>query len=1098
MSDLFSVTQSDLFTVEAGAELLWSPEGKILPKQCDDPTNLKFSPPTSKECFQKLRTKYQSALSTMNVNVQMKSTKTRRRQSFAISQMLQSVTSIASTPLKMTSADAERLVESMRKSTVKRKSMAPKSAKKTRAQVLRRVSRNIDEIFASHFAEAEADQVLTQATPHYNKQVKRSKEIQLVDRFDDDPFESLMGGSPVQCSSTPPKGPSTPPTSGRKSAAKASTPQSARKQIASPGPRTPHYVVSNPASARKSTLGSAVRLRDQNFNTSPQMMSPKPAVPLSQSRRPLLSARKAPTPLLPKSAQKAPASNIATPTRPAASPAGRTPAYYTAPGTNRLAQLPPASSTPQRKTSMSVASVGKAYQIAASHSMLQAAQAPQVNLSVEKMGAILQSMKKNDAKNRNAALSVIKARGCTPQGNTTAKKAPSSHSVVKTLPFSDYDCTPAVETPMFMYADQDAMSCEDSLIMDAVLGLDLDMAAFADADDEMETEVDSPSVFEEEGSAMCVVEDEPACDPEEGAGDLSAPASVVLGGELLEASVFEDMASETEASSTVIPSDSVIVLKIHDSSVASDARGESAATAEEDVMPSGYASDSSTSPQNVRVRYSVGSTARRSLSNTRGRISIGALDGVGLAGDRAETSPIVFHAPVCKAAVFYAPPSRGTTPAAKPASSKSMATPRSLSKNAVRLAQSAVKVLLSSPKATASAASASSAKKAPAAPQGSSTDMSDSDLDTSSSSLLQQSADKIIRAAAQPSRRKSLGNVSVTNLIKKFQANVKSPVRKEKKAAPVGESAAATIAASADVPVAVQETAPEQQVTPLKILAAEIAKSTGRVTRSAAKGATSTKKTSATPMLSPRTAVPATASPVPRATPAAPASVSVEGGKAATAQKTPFTSLPEVDECASLRRASQEILSTLGSETPATPVLQSSTKRARASTAKKVASAVKAAPVPVEAAALEASEEIDANNENAPVSVVNVQKTEPVVLASALKTAGRRKTIATGARSVAIDAAVASPTPTYSLRSRKSLAAPPASTPAPADTARELFAEAAARTPAHKSYSTRQANKTPAGTYTAAKAKRTERNKKLDALVGDVDELLSMIEATVS
>jgi hypothetical protein len=207
-----------------------------------------------------------------------------------------------------------------------------------------------------------------------------------------------------------------------------------------------------------------------------------------------------------------------------------------------------------------------------------------------------------------------------------------------------------------------------------------------------------------------------------------------------------------------------------------------------------------------------------------------------------------------------------------------------------------------------------------------------------------------------------------------------------------------------------------------------------------------------------------------------------------------------VDECASLRRSSLEILNTLGSESPATPVLQSSTKRGRASTAKKTASVVKPAPEQAESVVIDAPEEAVVNNENAPVSVVNVQKTEPIVLASALKTAGRRKTIAAGTRSVAIDESAAAPTPAYSLRSsRKSLAAPPASTPAPAATARELFADAAAaRTPAPKSYSTRQANKTPAGAYTAAKAKRTEHNKKLDALVGDVDELLSMIEATVS
>jgi hypothetical protein len=491
MSDLFSFDNADLLAVGTGSGLLWSPEGKMLPKQSIEPVlSLQVSPPNSKETFQKLRTKYQSALSTLNGNVQNKSTKQRRRQSFAISQMLQSVTTIASTPLKMSTADTERLVESMRKSTVKRKSMVPRSNRKTRALALRRVSRSIDDIFDSHFADTAHLGSLTAPTPHHNKDVKlkSSKEILLVDRFEDDPVMHVIDGECFQKNGH--NIPSVPhaaasPVSRR---TPSTTPRSLQKSI------TPHVV--GGGSHRKSTMSSAAA----NISAPG---TPKASTP----RTHVQSARRVPV-----SQPQTPASpKISTPTR--ATPTSRTP-YYTAPGSMRPVlhsartprAIPPSAS--KRLSSVAATASMAARGALGGYSSHKLPSTPQssrgskttadtsVHLSAEKMGAFLQSMQRHDAlhRNRHAALTVSKDRACTPAttcrtGHSSAVKrhvaVGSVNSVAKALPFTDCDVELTTQQHANDYECDIAYdgSCDDSAIMDAVLGLDLDMAAFADAED---------------------------------------------------------------------------------------------------------------------------------------------------------------------------------------------------------------------------------------------------------------------------------------------------------------------------------------------------------------------------------------------------------------------------------------------------------------------------------------------------------------------------------------------------------------------------------------------------------------------------------------
>jgi hypothetical protein len=1129
MSDLFSFDNADLLDVGTGSGLLWSPEGKMLPKQSIEPVlSLQVSPPNSKETFQKLRTKYQSALSTLNGNVQNKSTKQRRRQSFAISQMLQSVTTIASTPLKMSTADTERLVESMRKSTVKRKSMVPRSNRKTRALALRRVSRSIDDIFDSHFADTAHLGSLTAPTPHHNKDVKlkSSKEILLVDRFEDDPVMHVVGAECFQENGH--NIPSVPHAAA--SPVSRRTPSTTPRSLQKPGSArsTPHGV--GGASHRKSTVSSTAA----NISAPG---TPKASTP----RANVQSARRVPV-----SQPQAPASpKISTPIR--ATPTSRTP-YYTAPGSMRPAMH--SARTPRAiplSASKRLSSVAATASMAArgtlggysSHKLPGTPQSSRgskttadtsVHLSAEKMGAFLQSMQRNDAlhRNRHAALTVSKDRACTPAttcrtGHSSAVKrhvaVGSVNSVAKALPFTDCDAEPTTQHRTGDYECDLAYdgSCDDSAIMDAVLGLDLDMAAFADAEDGDED--DSMDVVDAEVSQLLV---EYAIEAD-GDGFVGSQPTVVVdttGAEVVEEENFAvNVGEEPDANTvTVIPEEHVTVLTIHTDDAVTDGPVDSAVeiVQDQDAALSGYGSDSSTSPQIVRVRYSVGSTARRSLSNTRGRISLGALEGVGLAGDRADTSPVVFHAPVSKppsrkpslggyvssnivsntreeaftAAVnaeascsvrCVSPPS-GSPSATQPStavSAAARATPRSMSKGALRV-RSAAKPLCSTSNSALTRSS----------------EPTDSDADGSPAAHLAFGS-AIVRAAAQGSRRKSLGNVSVSNLIRRFQGQLPTALPQQLLAATTDGDAvtsAATVATSdSSVTTVMSPRSPRSQpVVPSTVFEQGAICVTGAVLASpAAEPRRSTRSASKIKSAQKKTTTPAAAG--------------NEG---------------DVDVCSSLRKAALEILNTLGAETPVTPLAskantKSTGKKGRASTTKTSRSVAKS--VAADIVADEGPVFNGSDTENAPASVVNTI----VPLASALKTTSKRRASVACGVTLAVPTADDSETPRpYALRSsRKSMAALPATpsitvsaAPGPedaaADPARELFGtlpnssikSGAVRTPRTKIANHRAtlgASKTPAGTYTALKVKRVERNRKLDELCGTCDELLSMIDATI-
>jgi hypothetical protein len=1131
MSDLFSFDSTDLLDVGTGSGLLWSPEGKLQPKQSIEPVlSLQVSPPNSKEAFQKLRTKYQSALSTLNGNVQNKSTKHRRRQSFAISQMLQSVTTIASTPLKMSTADTERLVESMRKSTVKRKSMVPRSNRKTRALALRRVSRSIDDIFDSHFADTAHLGSLTAPTPHHNKDVKlkSSKEILLVDRFEDDPVMHVVGAEYFQenghnIPSVPHAAAS--PVSRR---TPSTTPRSAQK--VGSARNTPHVV--GGGSHRKSAVASTAA----NISAPG---TPKTSTP----RANVQSARRVPV-----SQPQTPASpKISTPT--CATPTSRTP-YYTAPGSMRpvlhSARTPRAVPLSASKRLSSVAATASMAARGAlggysSHKLPGTPQSSRgskttadtsVHLSAEKMGAFLQSMQRNDAlhRNRHAALTVSKDRACTPAttcrtGHSSAVKRlaalGSAHSVAKALPFTDCDIEPTTQHCSGDYECDLAYdgSCDDSRIMDAVLGLDLDMAAFADIEDGDEN--DSMDLVDMEVS-QALVEYAIEADGDDFEGLQATAVINNTGAEVVEEeNSVNNVCEEGDADTvTVIPEEHVTILTIHVDDGATDGPVGSAegTVQDQDAALSGYASDSSTSPQIVRVRYSVGSTARRSLSNTRGRISLGALDGVGLAGDRADTSPVVFHAPVSKpgsrrpslggyvgssivnntreeaftAAVnaeascsvrCVSPPS-ATQSAEKSTTNVSAATarvtPRSMSKGALRV-RSAAK-----PQASTSNSALTC-----------SSEPTDSDTEGSPAPHLAFGS-AVVRAASQGSRRKSLGNVSVSNLIRRFQGQLPTALPTQQLLASTTDgdavTSAATVATSdSSVTTAMSPRSPRSQPVVLRTVLEE-----GAITAAG--------EVLASPVAEPR-----------RSTRSASKTKSAQ--KKATTPAAAGTE-GDLDVCGSLRKAALEILSTLGAETPVTPLstknsAKSTGKKGRASTAKISRGAAKS--VAADIVADEGSALYGSDTENAPASVVNAI----VPLASALKTTSKRRASVACGVTLAVPTADDSETPRpYALRStRKSMVTLPATpsitvsaAPGPedaaADPARELFGtlptssikSGAVRTPRTKAANHRAtlgASKTPAGTYTALKVKRVERNRKLDELCGTCDELLSMIDATI-
>jgi hypothetical protein len=160
---------------------------------------LNISPPSSKEAFQKLRSKYHSALSVLaskNDKVEGKVNKSRRRQSFAIAQMLNEVKELNSTPLKISALDGDKMVESLRKITVN-KSAAKVQVRKPSRMIKVPATKNINDIFESQFGTSTSNNCgvsLTSPTPYKNN-ANRNK-VLLLHSNDADHKEFLLESVP--------------------------------------------------------------------------------------------------------------------------------------------------------------------------------------------------------------------------------------------------------------------------------------------------------------------------------------------------------------------------------------------------------------------------------------------------------------------------------------------------------------------------------------------------------------------------------------------------------------------------------------------------------------------------------------------------------------------------------------------------------------------------------------------------------------------------------------------------------------------------------------------------------------------------------------
>lgn len=1192
--DLFSIDDSALLPVTRGEATFWSPNEKY--EQKDNVADgIEFSPPTNKETFHQLRTKYQVALSKMGKTVatHSKSTRIRRRQSFAISQMLQTVTQINSTPLKITSLDTERLVESMRKSTVKRKSMLPRSTKKSRVQALRRVSKNIDDIFAAHFADPEEDSafanLLTQPTPHNRLSVKAGKRgrVALMDRCDDDPLSYLMPDTTAvdrMSLDATKNATTTTPGAGRKSAA--NTP---RNSLCSPQPaRTSAgtLVKTHAKSARKSTLGSAVRLRDQEMVTTSgakanARSSIKPSAPSTASRKSFNTSR-----------QSIGSSAPGTPMRSAVTPTAETPPFYTAAASVRRASIAPptpvtTTATQRKASTLSFSAQKLKHTVATPLTNLRHTLQTNVELSVEKMGAFLQSMRKNDIRNRHAALSVTKTRDCASAAKTHRKPRPSA---VRTLTFPEGDdcLSPAAAAVReistqeraqrgYIYGaetelTESASQCEDpagdeSMLMDDVLGIDVQQmlseysrdiatgaAVVVESESEMDISLQDAEVMAPVNAASVSVSVPETEEP------LQLDDCMMMAEEMeVEVEVENDQVEEGAAadSDETMHEDECMEVEdqgdrdvVNESCADNDlsalveatcATYEQACAAESahvsspghftavaDVSAcaepndeftrlgnSGYNSDSSGSPQIVRLRYSAGS-ARRSLSNQRGRLSISAADlgcDISRLGVEAseQTSPLVFTAPVCKAAALLSAAVRNENANANliaPIKTISgISTPRSMAKGPVRLIRSDVK-----PRPPQSMGGITPKAQLRGA------DLSDSDSELNASAQ----SDKRVRpgnAVSGNARRKSLASVSVSNLIKKFQTQAEKLQKGAMPAVPAVPAPAEVATAQAAPQTAESAGESEAAVSSKESTSAEFP----RLTRSSIKASA----TKALLLQSPRR---------------------VQTETATTATKTLLVA--EQSPRSHLKGKSQlkakEVVAAVAaveeSETP--QVKKSIRKGGRKSTAKKavdattVATSAPAAEVDLSAAVAQselAADGSDDHKENA-TSAGEANVMSPLKLATATK--AKLSAVKASVTKILASPVVASATRAYSLRSASKTTSTSAAASVaaeddalPGNTAKVLFADEpeAPPTPTRAKLQESTAPKstakkglgpperrvlgraTPkstkkgpggaatagAGTYTVAKAQRRERNQKLDSLFGTCEELLNLIDATV-
>ena len=152
---------------------------------------LPISPPSSDRVFSVLHSKYHGALLKLvsrrqSISRVSKFSSLRRRQSIGISKMLNDTLTIASTPLKLNVKNAEKLIPSL--STVKRKSICTKRSRLPIKQCLinKKSSKPIKDIFASQFdmingQEESSYKSLVQASPICKRSQSNFVEVHLMD-----------------------------------------------------------------------------------------------------------------------------------------------------------------------------------------------------------------------------------------------------------------------------------------------------------------------------------------------------------------------------------------------------------------------------------------------------------------------------------------------------------------------------------------------------------------------------------------------------------------------------------------------------------------------------------------------------------------------------------------------------------------------------------------------------------------------------------------------------------------------------------------------------------------------------------------------------
>lgn len=191
ISDIF-----DIPNIHPNECALLSPHSKVNLKN-RSVIELPISPPSSDRVFSVLHSKYHGALLKLvsrrkSISKVSKFSSLRRRQSIGISKMLNDTLTIASTPLKL---NAEKLIPTI--STIKRKSICTKRSRLPIKQCLinKKSSKHIKDIFASQFdmingQEESSYKSLVQASPLNMRSNSHSVEVHLMDSNNDEDLVS--------------------------------------------------------------------------------------------------------------------------------------------------------------------------------------------------------------------------------------------------------------------------------------------------------------------------------------------------------------------------------------------------------------------------------------------------------------------------------------------------------------------------------------------------------------------------------------------------------------------------------------------------------------------------------------------------------------------------------------------------------------------------------------------------------------------------------------------------------------------------------------------------------------------------------------------